>query len=241
MAISTANTILKYGIAQVERAVVVGTITGSGNTTFTVTGAGITGSPVAVTVAVVSGDTPIIVAAKAAAAINLNAAISALYRASSDGVNVLLTRKLAAANDSSLNIAYTNAGATGLTPDATSDDLVAGVNYATLVDIINYPDLGSTPSKLDTTDLSQTTFKTSILGLQEIPDLTFECNYDLTDYLAIELLTGKYCFRLEFGAAGAEGIFTWDGAIKVFAMGGGVDEVRKMQITLSAETPITAI
>lgn len=108
-----------------------------------------------------------------------------------------------------------------------------------LVDIVNYPDLGSSPSKLDTTDLSQTTFKTSILGLQEVPDLTFEANYDETVYNTIAGLTGTYHFVLEFGTSGADGTFSWNGQVSVYAMGAGVDEVRKMTITCSASTPIT--
>ena len=114
-----------------------------------------------------------------------------------------------------------------------------GGSYTKLVDIINYPDLGSTPSKLDTTDLSQSTFKTSILGLQELPDLTFEANYDESAYSTLAGLNGTYWFNLEFGSAGAEGIYEWSGQVRVFANGGGVDEVRKMTITLSASTPIT--
>lgn len=114
-----------------------------------------------------------------------------------------------------------------------------GGSYTKLVDITNYPDLGSTPSKLDTTDLSQSTFKTAILGLQEMPDLTFECNYDETAYSAISALTGTYWFHLEFGTAGADGIFEWSGQIRIFAKGGGVDEVRKMTVTVSASTAIT--
>lgn len=114
----------------------------------------------------------------------------------------------------------------------------SGTNYIPLVDITSYPDMGSTPSKLDTTDLSAEKFKTSILGLQEIPDLTFEANYDKAKYTTISNLTSKYKFKLEFGTAGADGKFTWDGQVSIFAVGGGVDEVRKMQITLSAETEI---
>lgn len=114
-----------------------------------------------------------------------------------------------------------------------------GGSYTKLVDITNYPDLGSTPSKLDTTDLSQSTFKTSILGLQEMPDLTFECNYDETVYSTISALTGTYWFHLEFGTSGADGTFEWSGQIRIFAKGGGVDEVRKMTVTVSASTAIT--
>lgn len=114
-----------------------------------------------------------------------------------------------------------------------------GGTYAKLVDIINYPDLGATPSKLDTTDLSASTFKTSILGLQELPDLTFECNYDDTAYATIKALTGTYWFHLDFGTDGADGQFEWSGQIRIYANGGGVDEVRKMTVILSASTEIT--
>ena len=111
--------------------------------------------------------------------------------------------------------------------------------YAKLVDIINYPDMGASPSKLDTTDLSQAKFKTSILGLQEVPDLTFECNYDETTFNTINAMASTYWFNLEFGTNGADGIFEWSGQISIFVTGGGVDEVRKMTVTLSCSTPIT--
>lgn len=112
-----------------------------------------------------------------------------------------------------------------------------GLAYAKLVDIVNYPDLGASPSKLDTTDLTQPKYKTSILGLQEIPDLTFECNYDETAFNTINSLAlSNYYFKLEFGSA--DGAFTWQGGVSVFANGGGVDEVRKMTVTVSASTPI---
>ena len=86
-----------------------------------------------------------------------------------------------------------------------------GGTYAKLCPITSYPDMGSTPSKLDTTDLSQTTYKTSILGLQELPDLTFEANYDETLYNTIVAMTSTYWFHLCFGTVtagvGADGTF----------------------------------
>ena len=115
------------GVAQVETTPIVGNITGDGNATFTITGAGITGSPVAISVPVLNGDTPTVTAAKAAVVVNANAAVSALYVASSSVANFLLTAIKSAANDATLNIAYTNGTCTGLTPDATSDDTTAGV------------------------------------------------------------------------------------------------------------------
>lgn len=110
--------------------------------------------------------------------------------------------------------------------------------FTKLVDITDYPDLGSTPNKLDTTDLSATKFKTDILGLQEIPDLTFEANYDLAKYTEISAMTGINWFNLELGTDGVNGVFEWSGEIAIYKNGGGVDEVRKMTIVLSASTPI---
>lgn len=118
-----------------------------------------------------------------------------------------------------------------------SSKLLVGDSYVKLVDITNYPDLGSAPSKLDTTDLSATKFKTSILGLQEVPDLTFEANYDEAIYNTISGYNTERFFELKFGTA--DGTFTWKGQIAVYANGGGVDEVRKMTLVLSASTPIT--
>lgn len=114
-----------------------------------------------------------------------------------------------------------------------------GVAWTKLVDITNYPDLGSAPSKLDTTDLSAVKFKTSILGLQEVPDLTFEANYDKTAFTAISAMTTTRHFKLAFGSA--DGSFTWQGQVAIYANGAGVDEVRKMTIVLSASTPITFV
>lgn len=117
-------------------------------------------------------------------------------------------------------------------------------SYTKVCDITSYPDLGAEPNKLDTTDLSAKKMKTSILGLQETPDLTFEANYTKDAYEAIQTMADanvlRY-FKLEFGEAGAEGAFTWQGKISVYATGAGVDEVRKMTITVSAETEIKMV
>ena len=115
------------GVAQVETAVIVGTITLAGNATFTITSALVTGSPLAVSVAVALDDTATLVAAKAAVTLNATAAVSTHFTASSNAANLILTANKAAANDATLNIAYTNDTCTGLTPDASSNDTTAGV------------------------------------------------------------------------------------------------------------------
>lgn len=111
-----------------------------------------------------------------------------------------------------------------------------GTAFQELVAITNYPDLGSAPAKLDNTTLSAINMKTSELGLQEAPDLTFEANYSVGDYKKILALKSKYTFRLRFGDT--DGAFKWQGSVQVYANAGAVDEVRKMTIVTSAESEI---
>lgn len=115
------------GVAQVETATVAGTVTGSGDATFTITSALVTGSPLAVGVAVLVDDTAAVVAGKAAVVLNANAAVSAHFTATVNVADLILTAKKSAANDATLNIAFTNGTCTGLTPNATSANTTAGV------------------------------------------------------------------------------------------------------------------
>lgn len=148
---SAFGTQLNMGIRQVETAVVVGTISGNGNATFTMTKSGMTGTPLAVSVAVLSGDTPDTVATKAAAALNLNASFNAVLKAVGNGPNVIVTCLSAAANDASMNLAYTNDTCAGLTPDATSNDTTAGVAFATVAQVSN---IGGPSLSADTEDVT---------------------------------------------------------------------------------------
>jgi len=115
------------GVAQVETADIVGTITLAGNAKFTITSALVTGSPLDVLVAVALNDDATAVATKAAAVLNANATVSAHYVASTSTSHLKLTAIKSAANDATLNIAFTNDDCTGLTPDASSNDTTAGV------------------------------------------------------------------------------------------------------------------
>jgi hypothetical protein len=115
------------GVAQVETAQIVGTITQAGNATFTVTSAVVTGSPLAVSVAVALNDTATMVAVKAAVVMNANAAVSAAFVVTSNAADLIFTAKKSAANDATLNVAYIDGTCIGLTADATSNDTTAGV------------------------------------------------------------------------------------------------------------------
>ena len=119
------------------------------------------------------------------------------------------------------------------------------ITWSKLVDIKDFPDLGSAPELLDTTTLSDK-MKTYILGIQNNEGLTFQANYDKSNYQTLEGLKGKTeHYAVWFGTnasgepSGGDGKFTFDGQLDVFAAGAGVNEVRNMTITIAPTTEIT--
>ncbi|NDH07934.1 hypothetical protein EBX93_18810, partial [bacterium] len=92
-----------------------------------VTSAGMTGSPKTVSVAVLNGDGPNAVATKIRTALGQDATISARFDIGGTGATVVLTRKVAVANDATLNISIDNGTCTGLTTAGTSANTTAGV------------------------------------------------------------------------------------------------------------------
>lgn len=118
------------GTKQVETATIIGTITGDGDAAVTITGAALTGSPIVLAVPVLTGDTPTVTAGKIRIALNANAAITAYALVGGTGAAITLTRLVAADNDETMNVAYTNGTCTGLTPGATSANTTEGALYA---------------------------------------------------------------------------------------------------------------
>lgn len=115
------------GTLQVETQTIVGTIdaTGAGDIDVIVTGALVTGSPLTVNVAVANDDTDSDVAGKVRTGLGI-AAITDNYTVSGSGADIVLTTDAYAADDATLNIAYSNGTATGLTDNATSVNTTAG-------------------------------------------------------------------------------------------------------------------
>jgi len=129
---TTGSTAFVAGTQQVETATAAGTVTLAGNATITVTAAGMTGSPKAISVAVALSDTPTLWAAKVRTALAADTAVSALFDVSGSTTAIVLTRKetslgLRFANDSTLNIAIANGTSTGITAAPTSTNTTAGV------------------------------------------------------------------------------------------------------------------
>jgi len=128
------------GTAQVETATAAGTITASGDATVVVTSAGMTGSPITLSVAVVNGDTAAVWAGKVRTALNANAVIAERFTVGGSTTAISLTRNASdtftvgtetiskyPANDGTLNISLDNGTCTGITTAATSANTTAGV------------------------------------------------------------------------------------------------------------------
>ena len=132
LTIDTATGIATVGtapVSQVETATIVAAAgaTSSGNLAVTVTAAGVTGSPLAIPVALVTGvdTTASLIAAKVRTALGANTALGVLYTVGGSGANITLTRKVAANNDATLNIAV--AAGLGVSAITNSTDTTAGV------------------------------------------------------------------------------------------------------------------
>ena len=111
------------GTKQVETATIVGTITKAGTATVTVKSAHYADDLV-MHVAVDQGDGAAAVAGKMRSYIA--PLVADHFTVSGEGADVVLTTKVADANDPTLNIAYTNGTCEGLTPAASSTDTTAG-------------------------------------------------------------------------------------------------------------------
>lgn len=123
-----------------------------------------------------------------------------------------------------------------------------GNTYEKLVDIKEFPDLGGEPEMLETTTLSDN-MQTYIAGIQSLDGLSFTSNYDMTEFTKLKALEGKKeSYAVWFGGTenagvvtpdGSNGKFAFDGELSVYPVGGGVNEVVDMAITIAPSTPIT--
>ena len=118
-----------------------------------------------------------------------------------------------------------------------------------MIDITEFPDLGTDPEMLETTTLSDR-MQTFIMGIEGNEAMNFATNYDKTGYAALKALKNKEeGFAVWFGGTengdgtvtptGSEGKFSFKGQLSVRVTGGGVNEVRKMGITIAPTSVIT--
>ena len=107
------------------------------------------------------------------------------------------------------------------------------------IDIKDFPDLGGAPELLETTTLSDAA-QTYINGIQSMSAMEFTANYTKSDYEAVLAdANKKLYYALEFGTAGSEGIFEWQGEHDVWVVGAGVNAVAEMKISIAPSTKPT--
>lgn len=124
----------------------------------------------------------------------------------------------------------------------------SGDTYEKLVDIKDFPDLGGAPEMLETTTLSDS-MQTFIPGIQRLDALEFTANYTKTDFDKLKAMEGTDTeFAVWFGGTvagstitptGSDGKFNFNGQLSVFPVGGGVNEVVDMTITIVPSTAIS--
>lgn len=120
--------------------------------------------------------------------------------------------------------------------------------WSKLINIKEFPDLGGAPEMLETTTLSDN-MQTYIPGIQSLDALEFPANYTKTDFTTLKALEGIDSeYAVWFGGTesgdtitptGSDGKFKFNGQLSVFPVGGGVNEVVGMTITIAPSTPIT--
>ena len=120
--------------------------------------------------------------------------------------------------------------------------------YEKLIDIKDFPDLGGSPEMLEITTLSDK-MQTYIPGIQSLDALEFTANYTKEDFTKLKALEGvENEFAVWFGGTeeanvltptGTDGKFQFKGQLSVYPVGGGVNEVVDMKVSIAPSTPIT--
>lgn len=123
----------------------------------------------------------------------------------------------------------------------------SGSTWAKLVDVVDIPDMGGEPERIDVTTLSNK-MRTYVEGVQDVDSMNFTANYDKTSYSSILALAGQSGeYAVWFGGTesggvvtptGSEGKLSWTGTISVYINGMGVNEARQMTITAIPSTEI---
>ena len=107
----------------------------------------------------------------------------------------------------------------------------AGV--AKVVRVKTVPTIGANPELLETTDLEDTDV-TNCFGVSSNDSMEFICNYTKSDYDLVKADVGKALYyQIEFGASGADGIYSCTGSHQVRISESAVNGVREMVITVA--------
>lgn len=113
-----------------------------------------------------------------------------------------------------------------------------GTAYEKLIDIKEFPDLGSTPGTVDVTTLSHH-FKHYLAGLVDTGSLDFTANYDKTDFQTMAGLEGKTgYFGVQFGKNGEDGAFLFQGQPSTYVKGAGTESAVDMTVSIVVDSEV---
>lgn len=119
-----------------------------------------------------------------------------------------------------------------------------GASYSKLIDIKNFPDLGSDPELIDVTTLSDA-FRHYVLGIQDTGALNFDYNADGTSKSAVAAVCDgetEQTFCVAFGnttPSSADMAFYFKGTGVTYVTGGGVNEAVNGRITIGLSSDIS--
>ena len=121
-----------------------------------------------------------------------------------------------------------------------TSDTVAG-SYTKLVDIKDFPDLGSAPDTIEVTTLSDK-MKRYVQGLQDTGSFEFTYNYTKDDFTKVAALddNATHYFELDFGndGAGGEGSFYFAGQVSTYVSGAGTGAVVEAKIIVTCDSEV---
>ena len=114
--------------------------------------------------------------------------------------------------------------------------------YTQIYGLLNIPDIGGTPNKIDTTDLDNLKYETNIMGLQPSIDLDFEFNMEDPNVNAnIKVASDmedsglNYYFKLTYSNGV---IISFDSKVRTTILGGGSEDLIKFQMHLSPNSEV---
>jgi hypothetical protein len=113
--------------------------------------------------------------------------------------------------------------------------------FTKVVDITSYPDIFTSPEKLDISDMSSRQKKYTP-GMVDLPDYEFGFIYDKAAYEAVKALEGKEVFyQIRFGANGEYGAWQWKGDIFATPTAGSVGSAREAKLICYPSTEVTPV
>lgn len=124
----------------------------------------------------------------------------------------------------------------------------ANTTWDKLIDITDYPDLISTPERIETTTLSNEESRTYIADLRDTETFTFGTNFEHSKYVELNTKGGDKALKdnngkskifaccLLFKQTGS--LIRWAAEITLGLSGGGISEVVKGSVTA---TPMTEV